>query len=438
MSIQREYIEEIKSNISKYEREYKEVVYNLSKSTAIYNGQPVDTLFMPKFFTKEQINCFENLIEEILQIINKVINHYLKNESYRRLFPFSPEIEELILKNHGYESLLPIARIDFFYNEENDNFRFCEFNTDGTSAMNEDRELVRIFSDTSIYKKMSKKYDIKSFELIDSWIKEIIDIYKGSDFYNKESPVVGIIDFLDKATLDEFKVFKDRFIAQGYDAIIGDIREIEFKNNSVFWKGKKIDLIYRRAVTSEIELNYPQVDDFISACKSNEVCIVGPIKTQIVHHKSIFKILHLEETKDFLTEREKEFINEHIPYTFDLRGNNKEEVINNKNKWIIKPIDSYGSKGVYSGLDFTQSTWKEIIENAITKDYYVQSYCNPYKSLLPVFRKGELSFEEFNNITGVYVYNGKMEGILSRVGQKAVISGINNGYTLPTFIVDKV
>ena len=67
-----------------------------------------------------------------------MIKEYLKNPSYRKLFPFSRKLEELILIPNGYQSLLPIARFDIFYNEENGNFKFCEINTDGTSAMNED------------------------------------------------------------------------------------------------------------------------------------------------------------------------------------------------------------------------------------------------------------------------------------------------------------
>ena len=66
---------------------------------------------------------------------------YAKDEDYRRLFGFEPKLEELILREPTYDSPIPIARIDIFYNEETGDFKFCEFNTDGTSAMNEDREL---------------------------------------------------------------------------------------------------------------------------------------------------------------------------------------------------------------------------------------------------------------------------------------------------------
>lgn len=435
MSINSEYLKEIKLNDTYYSKEFKNITKKISNSTAIYNGIPVDTLLMPKFFSKNQIETFENLTHTMMNIIDKITKQYIDNEQYRVLFPFSKSLEEMILADHGYSNLLPIARIDFFYNESNGNFKFCEFNTDGTSAMNEDRELVRIFSDSNIFKKITKKYNLFSFELIDSWIDELMKIYKNSKF-NKENPTVAIIDFLDKATLDEFKVFKEYLEKRGYKTLIVDIRDVEFDGKVLSHDGHIIDLVYRRAVTTEINRSYSDISQFINACSSGKVCIVGPIKTQIAHNKMIFKILHDEETLSFLDNEEKIFIEEHIPYTEILTRKIIEEkdIIKNKDEWIIKPIDLYGSKGVYAGLDLDEYNWDKIIDECVNKDYLLQEYCDPYMSEFPVFYGDKLKIEKFRNITGVYMYRGKMKGILSRAGQKAVVSGLNKGVTIPTFV----
>ena len=55
----------------------------------------------------------------------------MEDEKYRKLFPFSKELEELILCDSGYSQPLPIARIDLFFNEDDFSFKFCEFNADG-------------------------------------------------------------------------------------------------------------------------------------------------------------------------------------------------------------------------------------------------------------------------------------------------------------------
>ena len=64
-----------------------------------------------------------------------VIEEYLDNPDYRAMFGFPAELEEMILRRPAYRTLLPVCRLDIFLNEETGDFRFCEFNADGSSAM---------------------------------------------------------------------------------------------------------------------------------------------------------------------------------------------------------------------------------------------------------------------------------------------------------------
>ena len=124
---------------------------------------------------------------------------YAKDEDYRRLFGFEPKLEELNLREPTYDSPIPIGRIDIFYNEETGDFKFCEFNTDGTSAMNEDRELNIAIQKTKAYQQMAETHEFKSFELFDSWVETFLEIYHSSQ-NPKEHPNVAIVDFMENAT----------------------------------------------------------------------------------------------------------------------------------------------------------------------------------------------------------------------------------------------
>ena len=102
----------------------------LQHSSVAYHGRCVRTLQIPKVFTRRDIRRFQEIVSVTYGIFQKVIREYLDNPAYRKLFPFSPELEELILVPSRYDSLLPIARFDIFYNEETGDFKFCEINTD--------------------------------------------------------------------------------------------------------------------------------------------------------------------------------------------------------------------------------------------------------------------------------------------------------------------
>ena len=64
--------------------------------------------------------------------------------------------------------------------------------------------------------------------------------------------------------------------------------------------------------------NYDKVQPFIKAAENNDVCLIGDFKTQVIHNKIVFKVLHDDMTSAFLTDEEKQYVKDHIPYTASL------------------------------------------------------------------------------------------------------------------------
>jgi len=437
--INKEYAETARTRYEENVISGRAAVDYMGTSTAIYKGVPVACLYLPKIFSKSMWERLNKASDTVCSILDKVIARYLEEPSYRKLFPFSKELERLILTEAGYPRLLPIARIDIFLNEKDGSFQFCEFNADGASAMNEDREINNALRHSDAYKKMSEKYTITSFEYFDSWVREFADIYNG---YNKkvESPRIIITDFIEGAVANEFIEFKKAFIKAGYDADICDIRDLVFTDGALKTPdGKKVDAVYRRAVTRDIMEKINDVGAFIQAVESGAVCIIGHFRTQIIHTKAIFMILRLPETLQFLTEYEKAYVLEHIPETLPLAEGafDMDDVLKNKEKWIIKPEDLYGSRGVYAGVDTESAAWEKAVSEAVGTGYMLQRYCPPYKSENLDFNTEERpDFAMYNNITGMFVYNGKLQGLYSRAGLEGTISSFTKGKTLASVLAE--
>jgi len=405
----------------------------MESSTAIYKGVPVDCLYLPKIFSKEAHEYLKQSAQTMYRIIEKVIQRYLDDENYRKLFPFPKELEDLILIEAGYPCLLPIARIDIFFNEEDFSFKYCEFNADGASAMNEDRELGTALKNSDALVRLSETCEISPFEYFDSWVREFADIYSS---YDKKvaSPRIIITDFMEGAIATEFTEFKKAFVKAGYDTDICEIRDLIYEDGQLKTPdGKKVDAVYRRAVTRDVMEHKEEIEAFITAARERAVCIIGHFRTQVIHNKTIFLILRHKDTLAFLTEAEQEYVLRHIPETLKLNTGefDLEAVVNNKDKWIIKPEDMYASKGVYAGMDFDKDTWLKTVKEAMDTGYLLQEYHIPYKSENLNFNKSARpGFETYNNITGMYMYNGKLQGFYSRAGQKGTISSAAGGLTL--------
>lgn len=435
LDINREYINLVKENPQAYYEDYKKTVEKVKNSKAQYKGEPIPFLYHPMFFTEEDVENFKKIGDMIISIANKVTNRYVEDPAFRKKFNFPKLMEELILVDNGYDINVPIGRFDIFYGGK-DNFKFCELNTDGSSAMNEDNTLAEILLETKAMKDFSKKYTFTLFELFDSWVRESISIYRG---FNPENPKpnVAIVDFTESGTTNEFIEFKKAYERNGYNCIIADPRDLTYKDGGLYFKDYKIDLVYRRIVTFELIEKAEQIPDFIEAYKNRAMCTIGSLKSQVVHNKIIFKILHDEDTLELLNGEEREFVRKHIPYTGLFKGDEKifEDVLKNKDKYIMKPYDLNASRGVFAGRDLSPEEWKERLERVWNKDYIYQEFVTPYTREFVVFTDEGVCKEEFGTITGLYMYNEKLAGLYTRIGKYSIISAASEYYTLPNLLV---
>lgn len=438
LELNREYCESVAKEKERHAKSATEEIAYINSSTAKYHGRCVSTLYVPKIFTDQDVEAFCGLIKTLYGIFDKVIEQYRKDAGYRSLFGFSEKLEELIMRKPRYESKIPIARIDIFYNEETGDFKFCEFNTDGSSAMNEDRELNRALKLTLGYKELSEKYEIDTFELFDAWAKASLGIYMKTEGAVK-NPHVAIVDFMESATNNEFEIFAESYRKFGAECEICEIRDLKFRDGRLYGGLERpIDLIYRRAVTSDIMKHYDEVADFIAAVKAEAVCLVGDFTTQIAHNKVLYRILHHPMTQAFLTEDEREYVKAHVPYTALMTAENLPygQIIAEKDRFIVKPLDSYGSKGVFAGVEFeSEEEWKKMVDSHRKDGYLIQEFCVPYQTKNIDFSKGpDTDFIPVSNLTGLFVYDGEFAGVYSRVSRGKIISTQYSEIALPTVV----
>lgn len=406
-------------------------------STAKYHGNYVRTCYMPKIFDEKEYEYFGQIVNDLYDIFRIVINRYFDDSSYRQLFGFGSLIDSLILRCDRNELVVPISRIDIFFNEKTGDFKFCEFNTDGTSAMNEDRELNNSLKFTSAYKEFCENNTVTSLELFDTWVDLFLKEYRRISG-NINEPVVAVIDFLESASMEEFLEFKSRFELAGVKTYISEIRDLSYDGSKLRTKdGIVIDAIYRRAVTSDIINHYNEVLPLINAVEDGNVVMFGDFFTQIIHNKILYKVLWNKETMDMLSDTQKEFIKQHVPETHSASLVDIETILSDKDKWILKPEDSYGSRGVYPGCELTQEEWENIVNNKITLDNYIlQEFYTPYPTENYQLENNQLIKHKYYNLTGLYVYFGSIKGIYSRISRDRIISTQYNEMALATIVVN--
>ena len=435
--VNREYMDLVLDNQERYIEDYHTTLDRVNNSKARYKGEPIPTIYHPYFLTQENMDDFHRIGNMMISIANKMTYRYIEDKEFRKKFGFPKLIEDLIEVDNGYDINVPMGRFDIFYKDGN-NFKFCELNTDGSSAMNEDNTIAKILLESKALKDFEENYDLDYFELFDTWVEESIEIFKTYSKDNKK-PNVAIVDFTESGTTPEFEEFKDAYIKKGYNCIIADPRDLEYRDGNLYHKDYRIDLVYRRIVTFELIDKAHEIPDFIEAYKARAFCCIGSIRSQVIHNKIFFKILHDEDTLQYLSKEEREFVKNHIPYTGIFGGDQEafNMVLNDKDRYIMKPMDLNASQGVYAGRDFTQEQWEEKLRESWNQDYLYQEYFVPFSRKFIIFEDGRFTAHEFKTLTGLYMYNERITGVYTRIGQNSIISGLTDYYTLPSILVTK-
>ena len=443
MRLQKEVYEAYKKHIEEHMEENRKggaIVRDALEHSALHRNGVIDqTVQIPKVFDEETMADFRRIAGITGEIFAKVIREYREHEDFRALFPFSKELEELILLPKPYEGSLPIARFDLFYNEETGDFKFCEINTDGTAAMLRDLEMRKALINNPAHQAVIRQYQLEPFELFDACIDEFMKLYATYP-KKKDAPNVLITDFLENATVGDFEEFARRFQKRGINCAICDIRELTYRDGVLYSPdGNRVDAVYRRAVTADICDHRNEVQAFIDAVKDDAVFIAGAFDTQVIHTKWLFHVLHLDRARSIFTEEERAFIEAHIPLTVEYSPEfiSLDEVRARKDDFMLKPMDAYASKGIYAaGHEKTQEEWDAITGEYYGKGLICQEYCRQYLTDNIDFGWGDGRWHPFINMPGLYVYNGKFAGFLMRMAcEENIIVAHENERTVPVFTV---
>ena len=193
----------------------------------------------------------------------------------------------------------------------------------------------------------------------------------------------------------------------------------------------KIDPVYRRLVTSDLIENKEIGKDLIESYLNDEIMTIGSFRSTLFYTKDIFRILRLKESKKILSEKENEFIKKHIPYTEKFSyQKDKEKILENKDKYRLKPIQGYASHGIYVGKEHDKKEFEKILEEIKDKNYIYQEYYTVKPLEFVKMEDEKAKLKDFSYVTGLFAYNKKFIAPYMRIGNAALISSAREYYVV--------
>jgi uncharacterized circularly permuted ATP-grasp superfamily protein len=177
--------------------------------------------------------------------------------------------------------------------------------------------------------------------------------------------------------------------------------------------------------------------------------MVNPFRCKLLHKKASLAVLSDEDNARLFSPQQRQAIESYIPWTRNVTERrtrfHAEEIdlvpflSDHKDRFVLKPNDEYGGKGIVLGWEAAQSQWDEALAVALTEPYVVQERVpipsEPYPSLV------EGRVEIFDRLvdTNPYIWYGQyVSGSLTRLSTAELMNvTAGGGSTAPTFVIER-
>jgi hypothetical protein len=199
---------------------------------------------------------------------------------------------------------------------------------------------------------------------------------------------------------DAYHVYKQILGELGWENVhVGTLEDIESKDNKLYYKNNVISLLRRCAETPYFVKNAELTENIINIKKENPIPIINSFKMRIFGHKAVLAVLHDFDFKHLFSHDEQNAINDLVPKTFILTDDLKKDIINKKDKYVLKPSDLAEGEGVCIGSSSSQSEWENSLEDALKEDkpWIIQEKVDIPKTKFSFINEesGELETDEY-------------------------------------------
>jgi hypothetical protein len=355
----------------------------------------------------------------------------------------TPDERELVRIDPGYARSSPTSRLDSFVTTSA--YQFVELNAESPAGIAYAEVLVDLFLELPIVKRFQERYRLKRFHSREAMLSTLVACYREAGG-KAAKPLIAIVDYEDVPTRTEHHLFRDFFESRGYPSLVCDPRHLTYEGGRLRHDGRAIDIVYKRLLVNEFLERITELQPLLQAARDRAVTLVNPFRCKPIHKKAIFAVLTDDELQPLFTPEERAAIAAHVPWTRRVReGRTTRDgraidlvpyIRGQRDGLVLKPNDEYGGKGVSIGWEMTESEWDAALAEALASSYVVQAKVDLQRETFPEIGAGGLTFKDLVVDLDPFVFNGEVEGFLTRLSGTSLANVTSGGGQVPAFLVE--
>ena len=248
--------------------------------------------------------------------------------------------------------------------------------------------------------------------------------------------------------------------------MVADPRRLDYDGERLSFEGQTIHLVYRRLLTTEFLERYDVAKPVWEAYRDRKICMVNNFRAKFLHKKAIFALLTDPVYQEGMSPEQLFAVYTHVPWTRRVadcrttdidgrqielldwirknrppatRGRQRElrdGMRKNRRNIVMKPNDEYGGKGIFVGWEMNDQDWDNAIQSAMESFYLVQNKVEVSREVYPTWDGKTVHWAEYTVDLDPFVFNGEVEGLLTRLSATALCNVTAGGGVVPTFILD--
>jgi len=409
-----------------------------------FGGRVLCPFLRPNFVSPAVYEEIRGVCRGIFRAIEKV-EERLGPELWDRV-DLTAEERELAAIDPGYRRSSPTSRLDSFITTSA--YQFVELNAESPAGIAYNEVLVDIFLELPVMKRFQERYTLRRFRSRERLLETLLSCHREAGG-RSEKPTIAIVDYEDVPTRTEHHLFREFFESRGYPSLVCDPRHLTYEGGRLRHEGTAIDIVYKRLLVNELLDRKEELQPLLRAAREGAATIVNPFRCKAIHKKAIFAVLTDDELQSLFTAEERAAIAAHVPWTRRVRNGHTlrngeridlpEFIRGHRSELAMKPNDEYGGKGVFLGWEMSDTAWEEALAQALKEPYVVQQKVELQREAFPELAvrdgKASLAFRDLVVDLDPFVFEGEVEGFLTRLSGTSLANVTSGGGQVPAFLV---
>lgn len=408
----------------------------------VYGDREIGVSLRPHFISRRQYRKLRRVTRILAGACEKVAAGILANPPLMDYIGLRGLERTLAVTHPGFNDLYITTRFDAFLDGEE--IRFVEYNAETPSSITDQNGLNEVLFQLPAMQQLAEKYRLRQFFPVSRLFDALLATYR--EWGGNEVPQVAIVDWPNLPTSEEFELIRNYFVGCGVPTIICTPDELEYSNGSLYRGNFRIDLLYKRVVVHEFLKRFDETHPLCRAYQNHDVCMINPFRCKLLSKKATFDLLTDEQNTAWFSPLERRTIRQCIPWTRRLIDKKTKYwgedvellkfVRRQKNRFILKPNDDYGGRGICFGKKMSDSLWQEAIEDCLRTDYVVQEIINLVPVDFPIFDQESWTIQPMYVDVNPFLFMGEVHGALVRLSDSPVVNVTSGGGETGLFVVE--